>query len=113
MFLTQWRNFYEQVGLPSIARRFSGKPILVYGKESSVVKGEGFTELDLNAHAFSYIGRKVKLLKRCWNSRVCTHVRRAWLEGPSIFFYGHGRRGLIACPSQSENVNSTAVAVKR
>ncbi|CAN0025291.1 unnamed protein product, partial [Ectocarpus fasciculatus] len=47
-----------QVGLPSIARRFSGKPILIYGKESSVVKGPGYVELDLNAHAFSYVGRK-------------------------------------------------------
>ena len=49
----------EQVGLPSIAKRFRGKPLLVYGKESSVVRGPGFAELDLNAHAFSYVGRKV------------------------------------------------------
>ncbi|CAM9726637.1 unnamed protein product [Scytosiphon promiscuus] len=48
----------DEVGLPSIARRFSGKPILLYGKESSMVKGPGFAELDLNAHAFSYVGRK-------------------------------------------------------
>ncbi|CAN0010309.1 unnamed protein product [Ectocarpus sp. 12 AP-2014] len=48
----------DEVGLPSIARRFSGKPILLYGKESSMVKGPGYVELDLNAHAFSYIGRK-------------------------------------------------------
>ncbi|CAM9454084.1 unnamed protein product [Laminaria digitata] len=46
------------VGLPSIAKRFRGKPLLVYGKESSVVRGPGFVELDLNAHAFSYVGRK-------------------------------------------------------
>lgn len=39
--------------------RFSGKPILLYGKESSMVTGPGFAELDLNAHAFSYVGRKV------------------------------------------------------
>lgn len=39
--------------------RFSGKPILVYGKESSMITGPGFAELDLNAHAFSYVGRKV------------------------------------------------------
>ncbi|CBJ31520.1 conserved unknown protein [Ectocarpus siliculosus] len=48
----------DEVGLPSIARRFSGKPILLYGKESSMVKGPGYVELDLNAHAFSYVGRK-------------------------------------------------------
>ncbi|CAB1106755.1 unnamed protein product [Ectocarpus sp. CCAP 1310/34] len=48
----------DEVGLPGIARRFSGKPILLYGKESSMVKGSGYVELDLNAHAFSYIGRK-------------------------------------------------------
>lgn len=53
----------EQVGLPSIAKRFRGKPLLVYGKESSVVRGPGFVELDLNAHAFSYVGRKVNLGK--------------------------------------------------
>lgn len=53
--------FFLQVGLPSIAKRFSGKPILLYGKESSMLRGPGFAELDLNAHAFSYVGRKVKL----------------------------------------------------
>lgn len=57
--------------------RFSGKPILLYGKESSMVTGPGFAELDLNAHAFSYVGRKV--CDRCERKAKARfhHVRKA------------------------------------
>ncbi|CAN0443739.1 unnamed protein product, partial [Discosporangium mesarthrocarpum] len=47
-----------QVGLPAIARKFSGKPVLIYGRESSMYRGPGYTELDVNGHAFSFMGRK-------------------------------------------------------
>jgi hypothetical protein len=50
-----------QVGLPSFCRKFNGKPILIHGKESSFCRDValGRAELDVNAHAFSFIGRKV------------------------------------------------------
>eukprot|EP00953_Heterococcus_sp_UTEX-ZZ885_P028775 15337-Heterococcus_DN1.PRE.3 len=50
----------DTVGLPSFCRKFNGKPILIHGKESSFCRDValGRAELDVNAHAFSFIGRK-------------------------------------------------------
>lgn len=81
--------FPNQVGLPSIARRFSGKPVLVYGKECSMVRGGDFAELDLNAHNFSYIGRKVAQKSAAPTTNtffvvlywLLFHARPVWLQG--------------------------------
>jgi hypothetical protein len=50
----------DEIGLPSMCKRFNGKPILIYGRESSFIfhRDEGWAELDVNAHNFSYVGRK-------------------------------------------------------
>ncbi|CAM9441669.1 unnamed protein product [Phaeothamnion confervicola] len=48
----------EALGLPGFCRKFNGKPILVYGKESTTHRGPGYVEIDVCAHNFSYVGRK-------------------------------------------------------
>lgn len=66
--------------------RFSGKPILLYGKESSMVTGPGFAELDLNAHAFSYVGRKV-----CGHCKTEARVHVVLQDGTQRYCAGGGR----------------------
>lgn len=50
----------DVVGLPSFCKKFNGKPILVYAKESSFRRDtvRGIAELDCNGHNFSFLGRQ-------------------------------------------------------
>lgn len=81
--------YYAQVGLPSIAKRFRGKPLLVYGKESSVTRGPGFAELDLNAHAFSYVGRKVTFGRSFSSFVIYIYIYILAVSIP-MYIYWHG-----------------------
>ncbi len=51
----------EELRLPSVVKRYNGRPILIYGRESSMSfdREQQIVELDINAHNFSYFGRRV------------------------------------------------------
>ncbi len=50
----------EELRLPSVIKRYNGKPILIYGREGSMRfdRERQILELDVNAHNFSYFGRR-------------------------------------------------------
>ncbi len=50
----------EELRLPSVIKRYNGKPILIYGREGSMRfdREQQILELDINAHSFSYFGRR-------------------------------------------------------
>ncbi len=51
----------EELRLPSVVKRYNGRPILIYGRESSMSfdRERQIVELGINAHNFSYFGRRV------------------------------------------------------
>ncbi len=50
----------EELHLPSVIKRYNGKPILIYGREGSMHfdREQQILELCVNAHNFSYFGRR-------------------------------------------------------